>query len=87
MLASTLIYQVRLRWEGSFMIQHFKFKPLFENTQIPGWSVQFFYKQTRYTADYKKDGSIQYTGEQPDASELEQVNKMIHELMLFHVYD
>ena len=41
------------------MIQHFKFKPLFENTQIPGWSVQFFYKQTRYTADYKKDGSIE----------------------------
>mgnify|MGYP005607290389 FL=1 len=69
------------------MIQHFKFKPLFENTQIPGWSIQFFYKQQRYVADYKKDGSIVYVGNAPAANELEQVNKMIHELMLFHVYD
>lgn len=69
------------------MIQHFKFKPLFENTQIPGWSIQFFYKGVRYTADYKKDGTIQYIGTSPDASDMDQVNKMIHELMLFHVYD
>ena len=69
------------------MIQHFKFKPLFNNTQLPGWALQFFYKQRRYQAEYKKDGSIIYIGEQPDASELAQVNKMIHELMLFHVYD
>lgn len=69
------------------MIQHFKFKPLFENTQLPGWALSFFYKQTRYNAEYKKDGSITFIGAMPAVSELENVEKMIHELMLFHVYD
>ena len=69
------------------MIQHFKFKPLFENTQLPGWAISFFYKQVKYSAEYKKDGSIKFIGQTPDESELLQVEKMIHELMLFHVYD
>ncbi len=69
------------------MIQHFKFKPLFENTQLPGWAISFFYKQVKYNAEYRKDGSIKFIGQVPDESELLQVEKMIHELMLFHVYD
>lgn len=69
------------------MIQHFKFKPLFENTQLPGWAISFFYKQVKYNAEYKKDGSIKFIGQAPAESELLQVEKMIHELMLFHVYD
>ena len=69
------------------MIQHFSFKPLYENTQLPGWSLSFFYKQQRFNAEYKKDGTITYIGEQPAFDQLETVNKMIHELMLFHVYD
>lgn len=67
------------------MIQHFSFKPLFENTQLPGWSISFFYKQKRYTAEYLKDGSIIWVGDAPQ--EEDNVKKMIHELMLFHVYD
>ncbi|MER1999300.1 MAG: YheE family protein [Lysinibacillus sp.] len=69
------------------MIQHFSFKPLYENTQLPGWALSFFYKQTRYNAEYKKDGSITYIGPQPADEHLATVEKMIHELMLFHVYD
>ena len=69
------------------MIQHFKFKPLFENTQLPGWSISFFYKQVKYNAQYNKDGSIKFIGDSPETEELAQVEKMIHELMLFHVYD
>lgn len=69
------------------MIQHFKFKPLFENAQIPGWAISFFYKQERYQAEYQKDGSITFVGNTPAAEELVQVDKMIHELMLFHVYE
>ncbi|WP_332648507.1 YheE family protein [Lysinibacillus sp. 54212] len=69
------------------MIQHFSFKPLYENTQLPGWTLSFFYKQRKYQAEYKKDGAIQYIGEPPAADELAQVEKMIHELILFHVYD
>ena len=69
------------------MIQHFKYKPLFENTQLPGWGIDFFFKQTRYHAEYKKDGKIIFIGVAPDAADIENVEKMIHELMLFHVYD
>lgn len=66
------------------MIQHFHVKPLFENSQIPGWAISFFYKQQRYQAEYAKDGTIQFISEEP--LERKQVDKMIHELMLFHVY-
>ncbi len=67
------------------MIQHFSFKPLFENIQLPGWTVSFFYRRERYSAEYLKDGTIQWTGPTPPNEE--DVKKMIHELMLFHVYD
>lgn len=66
------------------MIQHFHVKPLFENSQIPGWAISFFYKQQRYLAEYAKDGVIHFMGAEP--TERQQVEKMIHELMLFHVY-
>ncbi|WP_431027915.1 YheE family protein [Lysinibacillus sp. LZ02] len=69
------------------MIQHFNFKPLYENTQLPGWALTFFYKQQRYSAEYKKDGGITFIGEAPSPNDLATVEKMIHELMLFHVYD
>ena len=69
------------------MIQHFSFKPLYENTQLPGWALTFFYKQKRYQAEYKKDGTITFISDEPPQEQLAGVEKMIHELMLFHVYD
>lgn len=67
------------------MIQHFSFKPLFEHQQLPGWSISFFYKQNRYEGIYKQDGTIKWNSITPPDEE--QVKKMVHELMLFHVYD
>ncbi|MEG0259516.1 MAG: YheE family protein [Lysinibacillus sp.] len=67
------------------MIQHFSFKPLFENAQLPGWAITFFYKRERYAAEYLKDGSIKWLGSVPSDEEV--VAKIIHELMLFHVYE
>lgn len=67
------------------MIQHFSFKPLFENTQLPGWTISFFYKRERYAAEYLKDGSIQWIG--PTPQDEDDVKNLIHELMLFHIYD
>lgn len=67
------------------MITHFRFKPLFENTQLPGWAISFYYKQNYYTGEYKKDGSIKWIGDAPD--DLLIVEKQIHEYMLFHVYE
>ena len=69
------------------MIQHFQFKPLYENTQLPGWALSFFYKQQRFNAEYKKDGTISFIGNAPSAEDIAQIKKTIHELMLFHVYD
>ena len=69
------------------MIQHFSFKPLYENTQLPGWALTFFYQQKRYQAEYKKDGTITFISDAPSQEQLADVEKMIHELMLFHVYD
>lgn len=51
------------------MIQHFSFKPLFENTQLPGWTISFFYQRERYAAEYLKDGTIQWTGPIPPNEE------------------
>ena len=67
------------------LLQHFSFKPLYENKQLPGWSISFFYKQVRYTGEYEPDGTINWIGNIP--ADEETVKKMIHELMLFHVYD
>ena len=50
----------------------------------PGWTFAFFFKR-RYTGEYLPDGSIKWTGETPP--EEENIKKMIHELMTFHVYD
>lgn len=67
------------------MIQHFSFKPLYENAGLPGWLLTFYYKQIKHSAEYKKDGAIHWLTDPPENKE--EVEKMIHELMLFHVYD
>jgi hypothetical protein len=70
---------------GTTMLQHFSYKPMFENTQLPGWTFAFFFKSIRYTGEYLPDGTIKWLGETPP--EEENIKKMIHELMTFHVYD
>lgn len=67
------------------MIQHFNYKPLYANAQLPGWRLQFFYERQRYEAEYEKDGSIKWLTAPP--SNEQKVKEMIHELMLFHVYE
>ncbi|SOC40065.1 DUF5342 family protein [Ureibacillus acetophenoni] len=67
------------------MITHFRFKPMFENTQIPGWTISFYYNQKLFNGEYKIDGEIIWIGDAP--GELEDVERKVHELMLFHVYD
>lgn len=67
------------------MITHFRYKPLFENAQLPGWGISFYYKQKYYQAEYKKNGEIKWLGEVP--KEIGDIEKEIHELMLYHVYD
>lgn len=67
------------------MLQHFSYKPMFENSPLPGWIFSFYYQGKRVTGEYLPNGEIKWTSEAP--SEEEQVKKMIHELMTFHVYE
>ncbi|MBF4501977.1 DUF5342 family protein [Savagea sp. SN6] len=67
------------------MLQHFKYERMFPNSELPGWIVSFLYKGKKYFANYEQDGSIIWQSEKPN--HVEQCEKMIHELMLFHVYD
>lgn len=67
------------------MLQHFQYKSMYENTQLPGWTFSFFFKNERYTGEYLQDGQIHWIGNTPP--EEDQVKKMIHELMIFHVYE
>ena len=71
---------------ADLMLQHFSFKPMYENKQLPGWTFSFFYKQTRYSGEYLPNGFITWTSTSQPTDE-ETVKKMIHELMLFHVYE
>lgn len=69
------------------MITHFQYKPLFENKDMPGWHVSFYYKKLHYTGIYHSNGSIEWTSSTPPADSESAIKAQIHELMLFHVYD
>jgi hypothetical protein len=58
---------------------------MYENKQLPGWTFSFYYKQQPFNGEYQKDGSITWIGNTPPDEDT--VKKMIHELMLFHVYE
>ena len=58
---------------------------MFENTQLPGWTFSFFFENLRFTGEYLPDGQIKWTNETP--SDEDNIKKMVHELMIFHVYD
>ncbi|KAA0565137.1 YheE family protein [Rossellomorea aquimaris] len=69
------------------MIQHFQYKSMFENKQLPGWTFSFYFSGTKYQGNYHKDGNIEWTGATPPADKEDTLKKQLHELMLFHVYD
>jgi hypothetical protein len=67
------------------MVSHFQWKPLFK--QLPGWKIRFYSKGVFYEAIYNKDGSLEWNGTKPPEQDYPVLEKEIHELMLFHVYD
>jgi Family of unknown function (DUF5342) len=69
------------------MITHFQYKPLYKDQKLPGWSISFYLKNQLYKAVYHRDGNIEYTGAEPDVNDLAELSSMIHELMLYHVYE
>ncbi|PPA72423.1 YheE family protein [Jeotgalibacillus proteolyticus] len=71
------------------MIQHFQYKPMYENRDLPGWTFSFLWNGHRVSGIYHKAGEIEWTSVLPfsDQESEEKVKQMLHELMLYHVYD
>lgn len=69
------------------MIQHFQYQPLYKNSQIPGWILTFYYKNKKWKAHYHQSGQIEWLNARPSDEDEQQLKEMIHELMLYHVYD
>lgn len=72
---------------GINMLQHFQFKPLYNTSQLPGWTIHFYFEKQRYDGVYHQDGKIEWTHSKPPAQDLDKIKSQIHELMLFHVYE
>ncbi|MDZ5470176.1 YheE family protein [Bacillus sp. 31A1R] len=69
------------------MITHFQYKPLYENKQMPGWRISFYYKKQKFNGIYHPDGKIEWTSQQPESESEKEIMEHIHSLMYFHVYD
>ncbi|MEI5906410.1 YheE family protein [Bacillus spongiae] len=69
------------------MIQHFQYKSLYENNQLPGWGFSFYFKGIKLTGNYLKNGDIEWTSPKPSKEDEEKIRQYIHDLMLFHVYE
>lgn len=69
------------------MITHFQCFPLYKQPSIPGWRFTFYFQKRQYAGIYHPDGKIEWTLAPPEDAKQERINKQIHELMVFHVYD
>lgn len=69
------------------MLQHFQYKPLYKEKRIPGWSFSFYFSGKRMEGVYHKNGRIEWKLERPVSQYETALEKQVHDLMLFHVYD
>jgi hypothetical protein len=69
------------------LITHFQYKPLFENSEMPGWHLSFYFQKLKYTGIYYRNGEIEWTSSIPEQTSAAALKAQIHELMLYHVYD
>ncbi|OEH92936.1 DUF5342 family protein [Bacillus solimangrovi] len=67
------------------MISHFQYKE--RNKDLAGWSFSFFYKKTRYSGLYHRNGEVEWYEPAPENDKKEYLQSHLHELMLFHVYE
>lgn len=69
------------------MLSHFQYKEIKNNLINQEWSFSFFYKQKKYSGNYYKDGSIKWDNPTFIDADLKFLEKCVHDLMLFHVYE
>ncbi|HBZ10096.1 MAG TPA: hypothetical protein DEO65_09500 [Bacillus bacterium] len=69
------------------MLQHFQYQPLYRDERIPGWTFSFYFSGIRMNGIYQQDGKIEWTSGKPDREIENILEKQVHDLMIFHVYD
>ncbi|HZG70766.1 MAG TPA: YheE family protein [Chondromyces sp.] len=69
------------------MLLHFQYKPLYQGQKLPGWRFSFFYQNIHYRGTYNGNGTIEWQHLPPNEDEKKQLEKQIHELMIYHVYE
>ncbi len=69
------------------MITHFQYKSIYENKQLPGWTFTFYFKKQKYSGIYHPTGKVEWTSTTPQTVDIPLLERQIHELMVFHVYD
>ncbi|MEK3887542.1 DUF5342 family protein [Bacillus sp. FSL K6-3431] len=69
------------------MLQHFQFQSLFADKRLPGWTFSFYLKQQKYAGVYHPDGNIEWSNNKPEHGHLDKLQKQIHDLMIYHIYD
>ncbi|MFD1707313.1 YheE family protein [Siminovitchia sediminis] len=69
------------------MLQHFQYQPLYQDRRIPGWTFSFYFSGKRFEGIYHQDGTIEWLSDTPNVKDDSHLQKEIHDLMLYHVYD
>lgn len=69
------------------MLQHFQIQSLYEDKRLPGWTFSFYFHQQKIAGIYYSDGKIEWTSKAPDEPDNSALQKQVHDLMIFHIYD
>ncbi|MBS4177523.1 YheE family protein [Lederbergia citrea] len=69
------------------MLLHFQVQSLYEDKRLPGWRFSFYFNRCKYEGTYHPDGSIQWMSLAPKEQDQAILEKQIHDLMLYHIYD
>ncbi|HEY4553837.1 MAG TPA: YheE family protein [Bacillaceae bacterium] len=69
------------------MLQHFQYQSLYEDKRLPGWKFSFYHNGSRFEGLYHASGKIEWSSQAPEGAVEPVLQKQIHDLMLYHVYD
>ncbi|MBS4210713.1 DUF5342 family protein [Bacillus sp. FJAT-50079] len=69
------------------MLTHFQIQSLYEDQRLPGWLFSFYFQQAKHQGIYLPNGTIKWSTKQIEPEQIGQIEKQIHDLMIFHIYD
>lgn len=69
------------------MLQHFQIQSLYKEKLLPGWLFSFYFRQQKFNGIYHPNGKIEWQSISPDEQYILLLEKQIHDLMIYHIYD